>query len=49
MYIFGYKRSVNNIYCKHKFTLNIQFIIDKMGKNFYIIGIEIREVNNYGY
>ena len=45
MYIFGYKRSV----CKHKFTLNIQFIIDKMCKNYYIIGIEIREVNNYGY
>ena len=49
MYIFGYKRSVCKQHtCKHKFTLNIQFSIDKQYIINYIIGIEIREVNNYG-
>ena len=34
----------NGQLCKQTFTYNLQFYIDKMGKNYYINGIEIREV-----
>ena len=36
----------NGQLCKQTFTYNLQFYIDKIGKNYYINGIEIREVTN---